>query len=44
MLSNRTQTNGPVYYTKGAAPYNVMAHILILDFFSTIDKKPVHFY
>ena len=35
MLSNRTLTKGPVHYTKGAASFTVMAHILFLEFFQS---------
>ena len=35
MLSNRTLTDGPVQYTKGAAPFTVMINVLFFDFFQS---------
>ena len=35
MLTNQTQTNEKVHYTKGGAPFTVMAHIFFyFDLFS----------
>ena len=42
MLSKRTLTNGPVHYTKGAAPLKLMVHILFFELFqSWIKDQPI---